>query len=354
MRTSDLDYDLPLERIAQEPPTARTDARMLVFARATGAWEHSAISALPSFLRPGDLLVFNNTRVFPARLLGTWADTNGAVELLLLEPAAVSSGDKSETWHCLCGSGRRSRAGQRAIFANGELMAEWLETADAGRVVVRFVSERPLADVLDKFGRVPVPPYIHRAPGDGRDQTDRERYQTVFARERGAVAAPTAGLHFTPELLAELQRGGISQAFVTLHVGLGTFRPVQTEILDEHPMEAERYIVPEETAAAIAACRSRGGRVVAVGSTTVRTLETVAAQHDGRIVAGVGRTQLFIRPPYAFRVTDAMLTNFHLPRSTLLAMVSAFAGREHILAAYREAVLQKYRFFSYGDAMLIR
>ena len=360
MRTSDFDYNLPPELIAQEPPAVRTAARMLVLTRATGAWEHRTVADLPQYLRAGDLLALNNTRVFPARLLGTWADTCGAVEFLLLEQVDKSDlsdrsdrSDASETWLCLCGSGRRARAGQRALLAAGHVAGEILEAQGGGRVVARLQSARPLAEVLEEYGRVPVPPYIHRAGDDARGALDRERYQTVYARERGAVAAPTAGLHFTPELLSTLERQGVAHAFVTLHVGPGTFQPVQTENLDEHRMESERYIVPEETAAAIAVCRQRGGRVVAVGSTSVRTLETVAAAHDGQIVASRGRTEIFIRPPYTCRAVDALLTNFHLPRSTLLAMVSAFAGREHVLSAYREAVAQRYRFFSYGDCMLI-
>ena len=358
-RTSDFDFDLPPELIAQEPPAVRTASRMLVLTRATGAWEHRTVADLPHYLRTGDLLVLNNTRVFPARLLGFWDDTGGAVELLLLERTELSdrtdrtAASATESWLCLCGSGRRARAGQRAIFASGNISGEILAVQGGGRVVVRLQSERPLADVLEEHGRVPVPPYIHRANDDARGSLDRERYQTVYAQERGAVAAPTAGLHFTAELLTALQRQGVARAFVTLHVGLGTFQPVQTENLDEHRMESERFIAPAETAAAVDSCRRGGGRVVAVGSTSVRTLESVAAAHDGRIVASCGRTDIFIRPPYAFRVVDALLTNFHLPRSTLLAMVSAFAGREHILAAYREAVAQRYRFFSYGDCMLI-
>ncbi|MFZ4395940.1 MAG: tRNA preQ1(34) S-adenosylmethionine ribosyltransferase-isomerase QueA, partial [Kiritimatiellia bacterium] len=243
--------------------------------------------------------------------------------------------------------------GQRARLANGHAAGEILAVQGGGRVVVRLQSAQPLADVLEEHGRVPVPPYIRRSPDDGRGALDRERYQTVYARERGAVAAPTAGLHFTPELLAALAAQGVPHAFVTLHVGPGTFQPVQVEVLDEHRMESERFVVTEETADAVAACRRRGGRVVAVGSTSVRTLESVAALHEGRIVACCGRSELFIRPPYTFRAVDALLTNFHLPRSTLLAMIAAFAGRERILAAYREAVDQRYRFFSYGDCMLI-
>ena len=360
MRTSDLVYDLPLELIAQEPPAERTAARMLVLPRTTGAWQHRTILNLPEYLRPGDLLVLNNTRVFPARLLGVWADTGGAVELLLLERVdrpdrtdLPDRADHSETWPCICGSGRRARAGQRAVFAGGGVAAEFLEAKGGGRVVVRFTANRPLAEMLEVHGLVPVPPYIRRSAADPRAPVDRDRYQTVFASETGAVAAPTAGLHFTPELLTTLQQQGVEHAFVTLHVGPGTFQPVQTDTLEEHRMESERFFVPDDTARAVAECRQRGGRVVAVGSTSVRTLETVAAANDGRIIACQGRTEIFIRPPYTFRAVDALLTNFHLPRSTLLAMVAALAGQENILAAYREAVAQRYRFFSYGDCMLI-
>ena len=357
MLTSDFDYDLPAELIAQEPPAERTAARMLVLPRTDGPCEHRTIADLPGYLRAHDLLILNNTRVFPARLLGTWADTTGAVELLLLERTdqadQADPTDHSEHWLCICGSGRRARAGQRAVFAAGLVSAELLEAQGGGRVVARFSAARPLAELLEEHGRMPVPPYIRRTNDDARGVLDRARYQTVFAEERGAVAAPTAGLHFTPELLALLEQQGVAHAFVTLHVGPGTFQPVQVDNLDEHRMESERYQVPEATVRAIDACRARGGRVVAVGSTSVRTLESVAAGHDGRIVAGSGRTEIFIRPPYHFRAVDALLTNFHLPRSTLLAMVSAFAGRERVLAAYREAVAQRYRFFSYGDCMLM-
>ena len=359
MLTSDFDYELPPELIAQEPPAQRTAARMLVLAREAGTREHRSFLDLPAFLRAGDL-VLNNTRVFPARLLGTWADTGGAVELLLLEPAAPAPAAAraeppgvAESWLCICGSGRRARPGQQAVFAGGLVTASLLEAQGGGRVVAQFVSRQPLAELLEAHGRVPVPPYIRRASDDARGALDRERYQTVFAQERGAVAAPTAGLHFTPELLSGLQQQGVAHAFVTLHVGPGTFQPVQTETLEAHRMESERFIVPEATAVAVASCRARGGRVVAVGSTSVRTLESVAALHDGQVVACAGRTEIFIRPPHTFRAVDALLTNFHLPCSTLLAMVSAFAGRESVLAAYREAVLQRYRFFSYGDCMLI-
>lgn len=357
MLTSELDYFLPPERIAQEPLAERGASRMMVLHRDSGAWEHREVADLPACLRPGDLLILNDTRVFPARILGVWSDTGGAVELLLLEPSGDTRTPRTdahaETWICLCGSGRRVRPGLTATLAGGGIAAEFLGVLGEGRVEARLVSSEPLADVLDRRGLVPVPPYIHRDANDARAGLDRERYQTVFARERGAVAAPTAGLHFTAGMLESLRKQGVEHAFLTLHVGPGTFKPVQTEILEEHRMDPERYEVPAPTAAAVNACRSRGGRIVAVGSTSVRTLETVAAAHDGAIVACAGRTALFIRPPCAFRAVDAMLTNFHLPRSTLLAMVAAFAGQDLILRAYHEAVVQRYRFFSYGDCMLI-
>jgi S-adenosylmethionine:tRNA ribosyltransferase-isomerase len=362
MRTSDLDYDLPPELIAQEPPVLRTEARLLVLDRQHGTCAHRRITDLPGALRAGDLLVLNDTRVFPARLTGVWADTPGAVEFLLIEPLAPPSdgcappsatAPCAETWLCICGSGRRVRAGLRATFAGGRIIGEVCEAPGGGRIVARLHTEEPLADLLEAHGQVPVPPYIRRAGGDGRAPLDRARYQTVFARERGAVAAPTAGLHFTPELLRQLADQGVPHTFVTLHVGPGTFQPVVVDLIEDHRMESERYAVPSATAEAVAACRRRGGRVIAVGSTSVRTLETVAAAHNGAIVPGVGRSELFIRPPYPFRAVDAILTNFHLPRSTLLAMMFAFAGRENLLAAYREAVARRYRFFSYGDAMLI-
>jgi S-adenosylmethionine:tRNA ribosyltransferase-isomerase len=363
MLTSDLDYELPPELIAQEPPATRAQARLLVLPRTEGTWAHRRITDLPQYVRPGDLLILNDTRVFPARLQGTWADTPGAVEFLLIEPLAASEAVESvgatkppagsETWLCMCGSGRRVRPGLHARFAGGRVTGEIREARGGGRVVACLTAVRPLAELLEEHGQVPVPPYIRRTHDDGRGGLDRTRYQTVFARERGAVAAPTAGLHFTPELLAQLAAQGVPHAFVTLHVGPGTFQPVQVDQLDDHRMESERYTITMATAEAIAACRARGGRVVAVGSTSVRTLETVAARHGGAIVAGSGRSELFIRPPYTFQAVDAILTNFHLPRSTLLAMMAAFVGRERLLAAYREAVQQEYRFFSYGDAMLL-
>jgi S-adenosylmethionine:tRNA ribosyltransferase-isomerase len=355
MQTSDFDYDLPTDLIAQEPPTERGSSRMLVLDRAADMVAHRQVSDLPGFLRPGDLLVLNDTRVFPARVVGQWADTGGRVELLLIEPLVAERTEGAwqvSTWQVLCGSGRPVRPGMAATFAAGGLHAEFGARREDGSVEAVLRADRPLFDLLETHGLTPVPPYIRRSADDPRQDVDRSRYQTVYARAIGAVAAPTAGLHLTPELLAALAGRGIKHTFVTLHVGPGTFRPVKVERVEDHRMDAERYEVPAATAEAVVACRAGGGRVVAVGSTTVRTLETVAAAH-GRVVADCGRSTLFITPPYDFRVVDAMLTNFHLPKSTLLMMVSALAGRERVLAAYQAAVAARYRFFSYGDCMLI-
>lgn len=357
MQTRDFDYDLPQELIAQEPPAERGASRMLVLHRTDGRLEHRSVTDLPEYLAPSDLLVLNDTRVFPARLQGVWADTQGSLELLLLEPLpmpeGVSDARKLALWSCISGSGRRVRPGQKAVFADGHLEAEILERTGEGVCTVFFRSERPLMDLLDCYGMTPVPPYIHR-DGDARQtRLDRERYQTIYAREIGAVAAPTAGLHFSDALFSALDAKGIRRAYVTLHVGPGTFKPVKADVVEQHRMDPERYSVSQETADSIAACRARGGRVVAVGSTSVRTLETVAAAHGGRVVAASGSSSIFIYPPYRFQATDLMLTNFHLPQSTLIMMVSALAGRERIMNAYREAVSEGYRFFSYGDCMLI-
>lgn len=355
MQTSVFDYDLPSALIAQEPPTERGTSRMLVLDRTADKLTHSRVSELPAFLRAGDLLVLNDTRVFPARVVGQWVDTGGCVELLLVE--ALSSertvgARQVSDWQVLCGSGRPVRSGMAAVFAAGGLRAEFGARQADGSVIATMYADQPLFELLETHGLTPVPPYIHRADDDRRRNMDRARYQTVYAHTTGAVAAPTAGLHLTPELLATLARQGIPHVFVTLHVGPGTFRPVKVERVEDHCMDAERYEVPEATVEAINACRRRGGRIVAVGSTTVRTLETVAAVH-GQIVATHGRSTLFIYPPYEVRVVDAMLTNFHLPKSTLLMMVAALAGHARVLAAYQMAIAARYRFFSYGDSMLI-
>ena len=355
--TSDFDYVLPKELIAQEPPEVRGMSRMMVLHRKGERIEHRCVSDLPEYLAADDLLVLNDTRVFPARLIGAWADTGGAVELLLVEPLPVppdaTGADEMVCWSCLCGSGRPVRAGLRARFAGGEIDAEILARMENGACPVLFRTRRPLMALLEQHGRVPIPPYIRR-DGDARlARLDRERYQTVYAREAGAVAAPTAGLHFTEALFQALDAKGVRRASVTLHVGPGTFKPVKTQTVEAHRMDAERYRVPQATADAVTACKARGGRVVTVGSTSVRTLETVAAANGGCVVAADGGSSIFIYPPFRFQATDAMLTNFHLPQSTLIMMVSALAGREFILRAYQEAVSARYRFFSYGDCMLI-
>jgi len=357
MLTSDFDYSLPPELIAQEPPAERGSSRMMVLHRTNGRIEHRGVADLPEYLTADDLLILNDTRVFPARLQGFWSDTRGSLELLLLEslpmPAHAEGSPELACWLCVSGSGRRVRAGQRASFADGHLAAEILERTGEGVCTVLFRSVVPLMTLLDQYGLTPVPPYIRR-DGDARQaRLDRERYQTIFARETGAVAAPTAGLHFNADLFAALEAKGVRHATVTLHVGPGTFKPVKTDTVEAHQMDPERYTISQETADAVAACQARGGRVVAVGSTSVRTLETVAMNHGGQIVSESGASSIYIYPPYRFRVTDMMLTNFHLPKSTLLMMVSALAGRELVLSAYRQAAAAHYRFFSYGDCMLI-
>lgn len=346
MLTSDFDFELPPELIAQTPLAARDASRLLLLRRPSGQISHRQFGELPSLLRRGDLLVLNDARVIPARLLGKKVGTGGRVELLLIRPvaqllrtdAALSSEQQVE-WQCLGQASKGLKAGAKVEF-DGGLMAEILEAMGNGEYVVRFTSPlATLAAAIEKAGQLPLPPYIDRPP----DAADAERYQTVFARANGSVAAPTAGLHFTPQLLGSLDALGVRHAFVTLDVGPGTFLPVREGALSAHKMHAERCSIPTETAEAIAQAR----RVVAVGTTVVRTLESLGGE------AGDMDTELFILPGFEFKVVGAMLTNFHLPKSTLLMLVSAFAGREHTLAAYAEAVEERYRFFSYGDAMFI-
>jgi len=358
MLTREFDFHLPEERIAQEA-APRGTSRLLVLAAPPGTPKrHRRIADLPDLLRPGDLLVVNDTRVIPARIFGHRVlpdGTEGArIELLLVEPIAAETPEGASAsrpglvWDALVRPGRKARPGTEIVFREGDetlLRAEVLAKAGDGRHRVRFSA--PIEPHLERLGHVPLPPYIKRADRPA----DRERYQTVYAENPGAIAAPTAGLHFTPELLDHLEERGIERAAVTLHVGIGTFKPVTAELVHEHQMDAERYDIPEATADAIARTRARGGRIVAVGTTVVRTLES-AARDDGTLPSGPGRTELFIVPGYRFRVVDVLLTNFHLPRSTLLMLVSAFAGKERVLEAYEEAVREKYRFYSYGDAML--
>ena len=345
MRTADFDFELPPELIAQHPAQRREQSRMLVVRRQEGTLEHRRFFDLPQYLRKDDLLVVNNTRVIPARVFGRKPGTGGKVEILLLEE--IHPG----TWDILLHAARRPKVGALITLGEGQAVAVLLSDGAKGRATIRIESERPWLEVLEEIGIPPLPPYIKRSDVSGQ-RSDRERYQTVYAKHAGAVAAPTAGLHFTDEIFQALEKQGVGKAEVTLHVGLGTFRPVDAENVEDHRMEPERYTLPEETAKRIVATKDAGGRVVAVGSTSVRTLETVAAEH-GRVVSCSGRSSLFIYPPYPFKVVDAMLTNFHLPKSTLIMMICALAGRELILRAYEEAVKEKYRFYSYGDCMLI-
>jgi len=352
-------YPLPERLIAQHPVERRGTERMMVLHRDTGMVEHRCIADIVEYLGPGDLLVVNDTKVFPARLVGAWDDTPGAVEVLMVAAAPESEAAKGLVWNVMIGSGRKCREGQTAVFGpNGELKAHLvakLEGVGMWRVV--FECGRPLMDLLDEFGHTPVPPYVRREGTPEEEKADRERYQTIYAKHVGSVAAPTAGLHFTEEIFDALDRKGVKRCAVTLHVGPGTFRPVKTEDIEDHHMDFEAFSVPPGTADAVNECKARGGRVVCVGSTTVRTLETVANRERGPgdplVAAGSGASDIFIRPPYRFKVCDAMLTNFHLPQSTLIMMVSALAGRERILCSYALAVRKEYRFFSYGDCMLI-
>lgn len=347
MRTSEFDYELPPERIAQEPSARRDRARMMVVHRAEGRIEHRLVSDLPEYLRSGDVLVVNDTRVIAARLAGVKAKTGGKVELLLLEETGPG------VWEVLLKASRRPKPGEEFLFSGGRIRAAFLEELGEGRARVRVESDGPLLDLLEQAGLPPLPPYIKRKDADAqRVEADREHYQTIFAKHPGAVAAPTAGLHFTPELLRKIEEQGVRRAAITLHVGAGTFRPVSAEQVEEHLMESERYIISPETAQEIQRAREEHRRVIAVGSTTVRLLET-CMREKGRIEASSGRTSLFIYPPFEFRAVDAILTNFHLPRSSLLMMVSAFAGRDLIRKAYEEAIRENYRFYSYGDCMLM-
>ncbi len=338
MLTRDFDYDLPAASIAQEP-APRGESRLLVLDR-DGPERHAHVRDLPRLLRPGDLLVVNDTRVIPARLFGRRIGGGGRMELLLVERLG------EREWNALVKPGKRARPGT-AIELAPDLTAEVIDKDEEGRYRLRF--SEPVEPHLERLGHVPLPPYIHRPD----TPEDRERYQTVYARSPGAIAAPTAGLHFSEGLLREIEAAGVGIARVTLHVGFGTFKPVTAERIAEHRMESERYEIGEEAAAAIRSTSENGARVVAVGTTVVRTLESAALAGGGEVRAGGGATELFITPGFEFQVVDALLTNFHLPRSTLLMLVSAFAGRERVLAAYEEAVREGYMFYSYGDAMLV-
>lgn len=340
MKTSDFYYDLPQELIAQTPLERRDGSRLMTLDKDTGAVGHAHFYDLPRYLRPGDCLVLNDSRVLPARLIGRRDPSGGAVEVLLL----TDKGDK--VWECLVRPGRKLKPGARVVFGDGELSAQIVEELPGGNRLVRFEYEGIFLEVLERLGKMPLPPYIKA------ELQDRERYQTVYSREVGSAAAPTAGLHFTKELLHQVEEMGVKVCTVTLHVGLGTFRPVSEEDLEEHDMHSEFCTISRETADTINAVKAAGRRVVCVGTTSCRTLESWAAE-DGTLKESSGWTSIYIYPGYRFKIMDALVTNFHLPESTLIMLVSAFAGRENVLAAYEEAVRERYRFFSFGDAMFI-
>lgn len=344
MRVSDFDYDLPAELIAQHPLDERDASRMLIVDRAAQSWRDSTFSSLPDWVRPNDVLVLNNTRVFPARLVGERAPSGGAVELLLLREI------EPNVWSALARPARRLRTGTQIKFHGGRLEAEVIESLDDGARVLRFRSKGRLDTIVDELGQAPLPPYIKREAEPSC--TDRERYQTIYARERGAIAAPTAGLHFTLQVLREVEARGARVAEITLHVGYGTFEPVRAEVVSEHRVAPEWFSVGAEAARLMNRARTTGGRIIAVGTTTARALES-SVRADGEFEPRSGFADLTIVPGYRFRAVDAQLTNFHLPRSSLLILVSAFAGRELILSAYVHAVRERYRFYSFGDCMLI-
>lgn len=340
MRLEEFDYDLPPELIAQTPLDRRDESRLLVLERESGKMEHRVFHDLPAYLRPDDVLVLNDTRVLPARLIGRRKHTGGKVEVLLLRELG------SDRWEVLVKPGRRCPEGEELVFGDGKLTGRVLSRTEEGGRIIAFSPGGPkFLETLNEIGKVPLPPYIRT------ELKDQERYQTVYARHLGSAAAPTAGLHFTPELLKAIEERGIAILYLTLHVGLGTFRPVREERIEDHRMHEEYYVVPPGVAEAVNAAKKEGRRVVAVGTTVVRTLES--AGKSGEVKAGAGWTDLFIYPGFEFRIVDALVTNFHLPKSTLLMLVSAFAGREKILRAYQEAIRERYRFFSFGDAMLI-
>lgn len=340
MDVKDFDYELPEELIAQTPLSDRPSSRLLVLDKKTGDIRHTHFREIVNYLHEGDCLVLNNTRVLPARLFGRREDTGAVIEFLLLTQK------ENDVWEIIVRPGKKARPGHRVVFGDGRLTAEITEIVNDGNRLVRFYYDGIFNEILDELGEMPLPPYIHEK------LEDRERYQTVYSKVDGSAAAPTAGLHFDRDLLQEIERKGVQLAFVTLHVGLGTFRPVKVDKIEEHKMHSEFYFVDDETVQKINRAKENGRRVVCVGTTSTRVLETLTDQ-DGKMHAGSGWTDIFIYPGYRFKMIDALITNFHLPQSTLIMLVSALAGREHIMEAYRQAVELRYRFFSFGDAMLI-
>lgn len=342
MNTADFDFDLPEELIAQTPLEKRDASRLLVVDKETGAFSDQHFDQIIDQLQPGDALVMNNTRVLPARLYGIKPETGGHVELLLLKNT------QGDDWEVLAKPAKRLRVGAQISFGDGRLTATVVEELDHGGRIVRFGYEGIFLEVLESLGEMPLPPYIHEK------LADRERYQTVYAKENGSAAAPTAGLHFTEELLEQIAAKGVKLVYLTLHVGLGTFRPVSVDSLDDHEMHSEFYSLSEEAAQTLRQVKANGGRIIAVGTTSIRTLETIGSKFQGQIQADSGWTNIFIKPGYDWKVVDAFSTNFHLPKSTLVMLVSAFAGRSLTLEAYEHAIAERYRFFSFGDAMFIK
>ena len=342
MNTADFDFDLPEELIAQTPLEKRDASRLLVVDKETGAFSDQHFDQIIDQLQPGDALVMNNTRVLPARLYGIKPETRGHVELLLLKNT------QGDDWEVLAKPAKRLRVGAQISFGDGRLTATVVEELEHGGRIVRFAYEGIFLEVLESLGEMPLPPYIHEK------LADRERYQTVYAKENGSAAAPTAGLHFTEELLEQIAAKGVNLVYLTLHVGLGTFRPVSVDSLDDHEMHSEFYSLSEEAAHTLRQVKANGGRVIAVGTTSIRTLETIGSKFQGQIQADSGWTNIFIKPGYDWKIVDAFSTNFHLPKSTLVMLVSAFAGRSLTLKAYEHAIAERYRFFSFGDAMFIK
>lgn len=341
MDIQDYDFHLPEELIAQTPLQDRTASRLLVLNKEEKTMEHRHFADIGDYLKPGDCLVLNDTRVLPARLYGIKKDTQAKVEILLLKQV------EGDSWEVLVKPAKKVKVGTELSFGDGKLTAVCKELLEHGGRIVEFHYDGIFYEVLEQLGEMPLPPYIKE------QLPDQERYQTVYAKEQGSAAAPTAGLHFTKELLSDLQKKGVEIAFITLHVGLGTFRPVSVESIEEHEMHAEFYQMSQETADQLTRIRANGGRIISVGTTSTRTLETITRDHDGKFVAASGWTDIFIYPGFTYRAIDGLITNFHLPKSTLIMLVSAFAGRDFILEAYRTAVEERYRFFSFGDAMLL-